>query len=112
VHTSLLLPQPKGPFRVHENMRTKVVVMRIVPSSDLAALLRLANLGAPEAKAVVLELAVPAALLFNDAHFTAALGKARLRFRRPPARACAILCVGAYAAFAWRRLSAVRTVRV
>ena len=78
VDTSLLLPQPRGPLRVHENMRTKVVVMKMVPSSDLAALARLAHLGAPEAKAVVLELAVPGVLRLNDPHLTMTLRKARV----------------------------------
>lgn len=75
VNTSLLLPQPKGPFRVHENMRAKVVVMKVVPSSDLAALLRLASLGAPEAKAAVLEMSVPRVLPLVDPHFLLALRK-------------------------------------
>jgi L-asparaginase len=40
VNTSLILPQPKGAFRVQDNMQTRVIVLKIVPSFDMLALHR------------------------------------------------------------------------
>ena len=75
VNTSLLLPQPKGPFRLQANMDTKVIVLKILPAFDTVALHRLATLGAPEARAVVLELPVLDQVQLFDPHFASALDK-------------------------------------
>eukprot|EP00290_Baffinella_frigidus_P017690 CAMPEP_0180198948 /NCGR_PEP_ID=MMETSP0987-20121128/5449_1 /TAXON_ID=697907 /ORGANISM="non described non described, Strain CCMP2293" /LENGTH=364 /DNA_ID=CAMNT_0022154003 /DNA_START=33 /DNA_END=1126 /DNA_ORIENTATION=- len=56
VNTSLLLPQPKGRFRVHLDMDTKIMVVKLVPSFDTTAILRLASNPEREAKALILEL--------------------------------------------------------
>mmetsp|Transcript_57227 Transcript_57227/g.138269 ORF Transcript_57227/g.138269 Transcript_57227/m.138269 type:complete len:410 (-) Transcript_57227:12-1241(-) len=56
VNSSLLLPQPRGRFKVFTKMDSKMVVVKYVPIFDVDALLRLANQGTETCKALVLEL--------------------------------------------------------
>jgi len=56
VNSSLLLPQPRGRFRVFLKMDCKMVVVKYVPIFDVDALLRLAIKGTETCKALVLEL--------------------------------------------------------
>uniref|UniRef100_A0A7S4KNY0 asparaginase n=1 Tax=Guillardia theta TaxID=55529 RepID=A0A7S4KNY0_GUITH len=53
---NLVLPIPKGRFRVHENMSTRMVVIKMVPTFDIDSILRLASAGTETCRAIVLEL--------------------------------------------------------